>query len=66
MMSARPSGSRCGEAAPREFSLTPQQGDVRAAYVRFARFSNSNSARPGKVNTILAGRWTASLTRAAR
>ncbi len=38
--------------APREFSLNPQQGDVRAAYVPLAHLQKE-LAEPGKVNTIL-------------
>jgi ABC-type lipoprotein release transport system permease subunit len=39
-------------AAFREFSLRPQQGDVRAAYVPLARLQRDLN-QPGKVNTIL-------------
>jgi ABC-type antimicrobial peptide transport system permease subunit len=39
----------------REFSLQPQQGDVRAAYVPLARLQRDLN-QPGKVNTILVGR----------
>src|SRR5580658_9986586 len=41
-----------GTKAPREFSLNPQQGDVRAAYVPLARLQKELS-EAGKVNTIL-------------
>jgi ABC-type antimicrobial peptide transport system permease subunit len=41
-----------GAAAPREFSLNPQQGDVRAAYVPLARLQRE-LGEIGKVNTIL-------------
>jgi ABC-type lipoprotein release transport system permease subunit len=41
-----------GPAAPREFSLNPQQGDVRAAYVPLARLQKE-LGEIGKVNTIL-------------
>ena len=41
-----------GEAAPREFSLTPQQGDVRAAYVPLSLLQKQ-LGETGKVNTIL-------------
>ena len=41
-----------GPAAPREFSLNPQQGDVRAAYVPLARLQRE-LGQVGKVNTIL-------------
>jgi ABC-type antimicrobial peptide transport system permease subunit len=43
-----------GSAAPREFSLNPQQGDVRAAYVPLARLQKE-LGEIGKVNTILLG-----------
>ena len=39
--------------ARREFSLQPQQGEVRAAYVPLARLQR-DLGQPGKVNTILA------------
>ncbi len=39
----------------REFSLRPQQGDVRAVYVPLARLQRDLN-QPGKVNTILVGR----------
>jgi len=39
----------------REFSLRPQQGDVRAAYVPLARLQRDLN-QPGRVNTILVGR----------
>jgi hypothetical protein len=38
-----------------EFSLRPQQGDVRAVYVPLARLQRDLN-QPGKVNTILVGR----------
>jgi len=41
-----------GTAVPREFSLNPQQGDVRAAYVPLARLQRE-LGETGKVNTIL-------------
>ena len=41
-----------GTKAPREFSLNPQQGDVRAAYVPLARLQKE-LGEAGKVNTIL-------------
>jgi len=41
-----------GATAPREFSLNPQQGDVRAAYVPLARLQKE-LGEIGKVNTIL-------------
>ncbi len=41
-----------GRTAPREFSLDPQQGDVRAAYVPLARLQRE-LGEPGKVNTVL-------------
>ncbi|MGA2739617.1 MAG: ABC transporter permease [Bryobacteraceae bacterium] len=41
-----------GAAAPREFSLNPQQGDVRAAFVPLARLQRE-LGEVGKVNTIL-------------
>src|ERR1022692_560255 len=41
-----------GAAAPREFSLNPQQGDVRAAFVPLARLQKE-LGEVGKVNTIL-------------
>jgi ABC-type lipoprotein release transport system permease subunit len=39
---------------PREFSLRPQQGDLRAVYVPLARFERDLN-QPGKVNTLLVG-----------
>ena len=45
---------------PHEFSLGPQQGDVRAAYAPLARFERDLN-RPGKVNTILVGRDSVNL-----
>jgi len=39
----------------REFSLRPQQGDVRAVYVPLERLQRDLN-QPGKVNTILVGR----------
>ena len=46
-----------GQAAdpPHEFSLRPQQGDVRAVYVPLARLQRDLN-QPGKINTILVGR----------
>ena len=44
-----------GQTSPHEFSLRPQQGDVRAAYVPLARLQRDLN-QPGKVNTILVGR----------
>jgi len=41
-----------GAAAPREFSLSPQQGDVRAAYMPLALLQKQ-LGETGKVNTIL-------------
>lgn len=41
-----------GSAAPREFSLSPQQGDVRAAYVPLARLQRE-LGEVGRVNTLL-------------
>src|SRR5579862_573031 len=41
-----------GRTTPREFSLNPQQGDVRAAYVPLARLQRE-LGEPGKVNTVL-------------
>src|SRR5579862_3406613 len=41
-----------GAARPREFSLSPQQGDVRAAYVPLARLQRELGEQ-GKANTIL-------------
>jgi ABC-type lipoprotein release transport system permease subunit len=41
-----------GATAPREFSLNPQQSDVRAAYVPLARLQQE-LGEIGKVNTIL-------------
>jgi putative ABC transport system permease protein len=41
-----------GAAAPREFSLNPQQGDVRAAYVPLALLQRE-LGEVGKVNTLL-------------
>jgi ABC-type antimicrobial peptide transport system permease subunit len=38
----------------REFSLRPQQGDVRAVYVPLARLQRDLN-QPGKINTILVG-----------
>jgi ABC-type lipoprotein release transport system permease subunit len=43
-----------GATAPREFSLEPQQGDVRAAYVPLARLQKE-LGEIGRVNTILVG-----------
>jgi len=43
-----------GATAPREFSLEPQQGDVRAAYVPLARLQQE-LGEIGRVNTILVG-----------
>jgi ABC-type antimicrobial peptide transport system permease subunit len=45
-----------GQAAdpPREFSLRPQQGDVRAVYVPLAHLERDLN-QPGKINTILVG-----------
>jgi ABC-type lipoprotein release transport system permease subunit len=40
--------------APHDFSLRPEQGDVRAVYVPLARLQR-DLAVPGKVNTILVG-----------
>ena len=60
-VAARPQGGRgqvhppapCADAPFREFSLRPQQGDVRAVFVPLARLQ-SDLAAEGKVNTILA------------
>ena len=41
-----------GTTAPREFSLNPQQGDVRAAFVPLARLQKE-LGEVGRVNTIL-------------
>ncbi len=43
-----------GAAAPREFSLNPQQGDVRAAYIPLSLLQRQ-LGETGKVNTILIG-----------
>jgi hypothetical protein len=43
-----------GGVEPREFSLRPQQGEVRAVYVPLARLQRE-LAQPGRVNTIVAG-----------
>jgi putative ABC transport system permease protein len=43
-----------GAATPREFSLNPRQGDVRAAYVPLALLQRQ-LGEAGKVNTILIG-----------
>ena len=63
-IAARPQG-RCRPDPPvdrhanrrphHEFSLRPQQGDVRAAYVPLARLQR-DLIQPGMVNTILVGR----------
>jgi ABC-type antimicrobial peptide transport system permease subunit len=45
---------------PHEFSLRPQQGDVRAAYAPLALFERDLN-QPGKVNTILVGRDSVNL-----
>jgi ABC-type lipoprotein release transport system permease subunit len=46
--------------APHDFSLRPEQGDVRAVYVPLARLQRDLAVQ-GKVNTILVGKCPANL-----
>ena len=49
-----PANRGAGSDLPHEFSLRPQQGEVRAVYVPLARLQRDLN-QPGKVNTILVG-----------